>query len=94
MEEKPDLIEFISEDGEKEVFSVIGQVTIAGTDYLLVTDGGKEDGSGEENAYIMKKAGEEGSESVFGMVEDEEEFNAISKVFMETLEDIDFEMGH
>ena len=94
MEEKPDLIEFISEDGEKEVFSVTCQVTIAGTEYLLVTDGGDEDGSGEENAYIMKKTGEEGSQSVFGMVEDEEEFNAISKVFMETLEDIDFEMGH
>ena len=89
MEQKPDLIEFISEDGEKEVFSVTCQVTIAGTEYLLVTDGGD-----EENAYIMKKTGEEGSQSVFGMVEDEEEFNAISKVFMETLEDIDFEMGH
>ena len=92
MEEKPDLIEFISEDGEKEVFSVTCQVVIAGTEYLLVTDGG--DGSGEENAYIMKKTGEEGSQSGFGMVEDEEEFNAISKVFMETLEDIDFEIGH
>ena len=92
MEEKPDLIEFISEDGEKEVFSVTCQEEIAGTEYLLVTDGG--DGSGEENAYIMKKTGEEGSQSVFGMVEDEEEFNAISKVFMETLEDIDFEIGH
>ncbi len=42
----------------------------------------------------MKNTGTEGRQSVFGMVEDEEEFNAISKVFMETLEDIDFEIGH
>lgn len=92
MEEKPDLIEFTSEDGEIVLFSVTGQVKITGTDYLLVTDNSMD--SGEEEAYILKKLEEKDGQSVYSMVEEEEELSAISKVFEETLEDIDIEMGH
>lgn len=92
MEEKPDLIEFTSEDGEVVLFSVTGQVKIAGTDYLLVTDNSMD--SGEEEAYILKKLEDKDGQSVYSMVEEEEELSAISKVFEETLEDIDIEMGH
>lgn len=90
MEEKPDLIEFTSEDGDTVLFSVIGQVKIAGIDYLLVTDS---DGDGDgEDAYILKKLKDKESQSIYVMVEDDNELAAISKVFEETLEDIDIEM--
>lgn len=90
MEEKPDLIEFTSEDGDTVLFSVIGQVKITGIDYLLVTDS---DGDGDgEDAYILKKLKDKESQSIYVMVEDNNELAAISKVFEETLEDIDIEM--
>lgn len=90
MEEKPDLIEFTSEDGDTVLFSVIGQVKITGIDYLLVTDS---DGDGDrEDAYILKKLKDKESQSIYVMVEDDNELAAISKVFEETLEDIDIEM--
>lgn len=92
MEEKPDLIEFTSEDGGTVLFSVAGQVKITGTDYLLVTDSSMD--SEEEAAYILKKLEDKDGQSIYLMVEEEEELAAISKVFEETLEDIDIEMGH
>ncbi|MCX4327986.1 MAG: DUF1292 domain-containing protein [Lachnospiraceae bacterium] len=90
MEEKPDLIEFTSEEGDTVLFSVAGQVSITGTDYLLVTDSNG-DGDGED-AYILKKLKDKESQSIYVMVSDDEELSAISKVFEETLEDIDIEM--
>ena len=90
MEEKPDLIEFTSEEGDTVLFSVAGQVSITGTDYLLVTDNNG-DGDGED-AYILKKLKDKESQSIYVMVSDDEELSAISKVFEETLEDIDIEM--
>lgn len=92
MEEKPDLIEFISEDGDTVLFSVIGQVQITGVDYLLVTD--SDGGNSGEDAYILKKLRDKESQSIYVMVDDDEELAAISKVFEETLEDIDIEMEH
>lgn len=92
MEEKPDLIEFTSEDGDTVLFSVAGQVKIAGIYYLLVTDSSMD--SEEEDAYILKKLEDKDGQSIYLMVEEEEELAAISKVFEETLEDIDIEMGH
>lgn len=90
MEEKLDLIEFTSEDGDTVLFSVIGQVSITGIDYLLVTDSdGDDDG---EEAYILKKLNDKESQSIYVMVDDDNELAAISKVFEETLEDIDIEM--
>ena len=49
-------------------------------------------GYGEEDAYILKELGEEDGEGIYEMVADEEELVAISKVFEETLEDVDIEM--
>lgn len=76
-------------DGEESVeFYVLEQTTIAGVNYLLVTDA-EEDEEGE--AYILKDVSEtESEERIYSMVEDEEEWDAVSAVFENMLEDIDF----
>lgn len=87
MEENQAIIEFTSEDGSTISFFVLEQVKIAGVNYILVTDSDT-----EEDAYILKELREEDGEGIYEMVEDEEELAAISKVFEETLEDIDIEI--
>lgn len=88
MEENQTKIEFTAEDGSTISFFVLEQVKIAGIDYILVTDSEDE----EAEAYILKEICEEDGQSVYEFLEDEEEMLAISKVFEETLEDIDIEM--
>ena len=68
---------FTNEDGEDIRFYVVEETKIAGVNYLLVTE--QEDADSE--AYIMKK-----------VAEDEQELDAISKVFAELLEDVSIEM--
>jgi Protein of unknown function (DUF1292). len=82
-------IVFTTEDGEEIAFYILEETTISGVNYLLVTDSDEE----EAEALILKeqKADNE-EETVYDVVEDEEELKAISKVFEELLEDIDINM--
>ena len=81
-------IVFMSEDMQELEFFVLEQTKVNGVSYILVTD--SEDGDAE--CWIMRDVSEEDSiESVYDMVEDEEELYAVSKVFEELLEDIDIE---
>lgn len=75
-------------DGEEAVdFYVLEQTTIGGVNYILVTDA-EEDEEGE--AYILKDMSEsDAEERVYSMVEDDTEFDAVSAVFENMLEDID-----
>ena len=75
-------------DGEEPVeFYVLEQTTIAGVNYILVTDA-EEDEEGE--AYILKDVSDsESDERVYNMLEDEKEFDAVAAVFENMLEDID-----
>lgn len=75
-------------DGEESVdFYVLEQTTIGGVNYILVTDA-EEDEEGE--AYILKDISEaDAEERVYSMVEDDTEFDAVSAVFENMLEDID-----
>ncbi len=81
-------IEFTDENGDTLLFFVLEQVTIAGVDYILVTDSEEE----EAEAFIMKAITEEDGQTVYEMVEEDNELEAISKVFEESLEDIEIEM--
>ncbi len=76
-------------DGEEAVdFYVLEQTTIAGVTYILVTDA-EEDEEGE--AYILKDVSEpDAEERVYSMVEEDDEFDAVSAVFENMLDDIDF----
>lgn len=68
-------------------FYVLEQTRIGGYNYILVTD--FEEGDGE--ALILKDMSEDGeSESIFAIVSDEQELNAVSEIFANMMEDVDF----
>ncbi|MFG6382863.1 MAG: DUF1292 domain-containing protein [Lachnospiraceae bacterium] len=70
-------------------FYVVEQTRINGIDYLLVT----EEEEGDCDAFIMKEVSQnEEEESVYEMVEAEEELEYMSRIFAEILEDIDITM--
>ena len=63
-------------------FYVLEQTKIRGISYILVTD--KEEGKDKSNS--------EGEDSLYEIVEDEVELQAVSKVFEELLEDVGIEL--
>lgn len=81
-------ITFISEDGESVEFFVVEQTRINGVNYLLVAD--QEEGDG--NALILKDTSlPEDEESLYEIVTDDEEMNAVAEMFSSLLDDIDLE---
>lgn len=75
-------------DGEDAVeFYVLEQTRIGGCNYILVTD--FEEGDGE--ALILKDMSQDGDEeSLFTIVSDEQELEAVSGVFADMLDDVEF----
>jgi len=79
-----------NETGEEIVFEIIEQTRVNGTDYILAvsTDENEEEG----DAYIFKDVSDEKDIlAVYEIVEDDEEFDAVVKIFKELLENVDFE---
>jgi len=74
-------------DGEEAVeFYVLEQTRIGGFNYILVTD--CEEGDGE--ALILKDMSADGeAESVYEIVEDDAELEAVGGVFQNMLDDVD-----
>ena len=82
-------IRFQSPDGTVEDLYIDEQTRIGGVAYLLVSDSMDD----EANAYILKDVSEDtDSEACYEMVEDENELQAVYKVFEQMLEDVDLEM--
>lgn len=82
-------IKFQSPDGTVEEFYIEEQTMIGGVSYLLVSDSMDE----EANAYILKDVSADTEpEACYEMVEDEEELQAVYKVFEQMLDDVDLEM--
>lgn len=89
MAERDDKIIFTTEDGEEIAFYVVEQTTLAGETFLLVADSEEE----EANALILKEIkGDTEEDVVYEEVEDDDQLEALSKVFEELLDDIDIEM--
>lgn len=84
---KQEKVVFTSVDGEVLEFYVVEQTRINNVNYILATDADDED-----TAYILKETFSDSAkeESVFEFVEDDVEFDAISRVFEELLDDVDF----
>ena len=80
-------ITFVPDGGEAVDFYVLEQTTIGGVNYILVTDA-EEDEEGEAN-ILKDMSNAEAEERVYSMVEDDTEFDAVSAVFENILEDID-----
>ena len=70
-------------------FFVVEETRINGVSYLLVTE--TEDDEAE--AYILKDTSLDGEEEAsYVFVEDDNELEAVSKIFAELLEDVDIEL--
>nr|WP_296264060.1 DUF1292 domain-containing protein [uncultured Merdimonas sp.] len=81
-------IKFMSEEMQEVEFFVLEQTMVNGMNYILVAD--SEDD--EAQCLILKEtAKEEGTESVYEIVDDDVELNAVSRVFEELLEDVEIE---
>lgn len=82
-------IRFQSEDGTITEFYIEEQTRIGGTAYLLVSDSLED----EASAYILKDVSEDTSpDACYEMVEDDDELQAVFKVFEQMMDDVDFEM--
>lgn len=83
---KLEKITFRPEDEEPVEFYVLEQTRIGGHNYILVTD--VEEGDGD--ALILKDMSQDGEEeSIYDVVSDDEELEAVSGVFADMLEDVD-----
>lgn len=74
--------------GEEPVeFYVLEQTTVAGVNYILVTD--EEEGDGD--ALILKDiSGKEDEEAIYDIVSDDKELNAVAEIFENLLDDVEF----
>lgn len=80
---------FTFDDNETVEFFVLEETKINGCKYILVTES-EED---EAEAYVLKDlAPEDAEESIYEMVEDENELAMVSGLFAELLEDVDIEL--
>ena len=83
---KLEKITFRPEGEEPVEFYVLEQTRIGGHNYILVTD--VEEGDGD--ALILKDMSQDGEEeSIYDVVSDDEELEAVSGVFADMLEDVD-----
>lgn len=80
-------ITFDLDDGSEAIFEVLEETKINGVNYLLVVSTEGE----EDEALILKEDTLDENEIVYIPVEDEQELQAISKVFLELVDDISFE---
>lgn len=78
----------LAEEDVTAEFYVLEQTRIAGITYLLVTETEDEDGE----AWILKDLSADGeAEALYEIVDDDEELDAVSRVFEEMLDDVDLE---
>ncbi|HCS16045.1 MAG TPA: DUF1292 domain-containing protein [Lachnospiraceae bacterium] len=83
-------INFITDEGEEIPFYIIEQTTLAGKDFLLVTDSDTQEN--EAQVYIMQEISDQDDQTIYEFVEDEAQLEALSKVFEELLDDVDIQM--
>ncbi len=80
-------LQFETEEGISE-FYVLEQTRINETDYLLVSETPLEEEDPEAEVLIMKDVSKpEDSESIYELLEDEDELLAVFKVFEELTQD-------
>ncbi|WP_455056962.1 DUF1292 domain-containing protein [Jutongia sp.] len=83
-------INFITDEGEEIPFYIIEQTTLAGKDFLLVTDSDTQED--EAQVYIMQEISDQDDQTIYEFVEDEAQLEALSKVFEELLDDVNIQM--
>ncbi len=84
-------VEFtLTDTGEKEEFYIIEQTRINNVNYILVADSMED----EAEAFILKETcgNTDMTDAVYSVVDDDDEFEAISKVFAQMVDDLDIEL--
>ena len=79
---------FQGKDGEQAEFYVLEQTRVNGVNYLLVADSEEDDG---ECLILKDMASEEEQESLYEIVEDEQELSAVLTVSEQLLDDVEIE---
>ncbi len=87
-----DSVLFTTEDGEQAEFYVLEQTTLAGRNYLLVTDSAEDEEEAE--CLILRENQSESQEDLvtYDIVEDDMELRNISGIFEELLENVNIEI--
>lgn len=81
-------ITFCPEDGEAVDFYVLEQTRLGGINYILVTDSEEE----EAEALILKDvSAPQDTESVYEIVDDDGELDAVAAIFSSMLDDVELE---
>ena len=83
-----DKLTFQGKDGEQVDFYVLEQTRVNGVNYLLVADSEEDDG---ECLILKDMASEEEQESLYEIVENEQELGAVLAVFEQLLDDVEIE---
>lgn len=78
---------FVTDDNENVELYIIEETRANGVNYLLVTDSSDEEDTDAE-CYILKDTSREAdADAVYEFVEDDTEFDAISRIFAELMDD-------
>ena len=78
---------FVTDDNENVELYIIEETRANGVNYLLVTDSSVEEDTDAE-CYILKDTSSEAdADAVYEFVEDDTEFDAISRIFAELMDD-------
>ena len=78
---------FVTDDNENVELYIIEETRANGVNYLLVTDSSDEEDTDAE-CYILKDTSSEAdADAVYEFVEDDKEFDAISRIFAELMDD-------
>ena len=80
-------IRFVTDDGEEVLFTVICETRLNGFNYLLVNEN-----ENDEESYILKEVGENGKDMVYELCEDDNELDALARIFEALLEDVEITM--
>ena len=78
---------FVTDDNENVELYIIEETRANGVNYLLVTDSSDEEDTDAE-CYILKDTSSEAdADAVYEFVEDDTEFDAISRIIAELMDD-------
>ncbi|MBP5433375.1 DUF1292 domain-containing protein [Ruminococcus sp.] len=84
----PDLFELIDEEGNKKQFELFDAVEIEGEQYYAMLPAIEdEDYLDSDCDLVILKSIEEDGEEILASIDDDEEFDKISRIFLERIDD-------
>ncbi len=78
---------FVTDDNENVELYIIEETRANGVNYLLVTDSSDEEDTDAECYTLKDTSSEADADAVYEFVEDDTEFDAISRIFAELMDD-------